>query len=62
MQIATIEHTDVRGNVLLYLKITNDNNNSVLVNIGKKTFDNIKTLTQEEIKIPETLKKEGGKK
>lgn len=47
-QFEAIEHTDVRGNVLKYLKIT-VGTKEVLINIGQKTFDSLKALTNEKL-------------
>lgn len=38
INVMTIRHEDVRGNVLLYLKLEN-NGNELLINVGQKTFD-----------------------
>lgn len=47
MEFTAIEHTDVRGNVLYYLKLKN-NNKELLVNVGKKTHDTVKEMTEPE--------------
>lgn len=55
MLVQALEHTDVRGNKLLYLKI-NYAGNDVLINIGKKTFDSIKELSETTIQKPQNEK------
>jgi len=50
MQVQALEHTDVRNNKLLYLKIQYANND-VLINIGKKTYDSITALAEMPINI-----------
>lgn len=57
--IETIEHKDVRGNKLLYLKISNGNTD-ILINVGQKTFDSVKAITSEKEEKTEEQKK-GGK-
>ena len=41
MTIDVLEHADVRGKILLYLKLTNSKGSDVLINIGEKTFKGI---------------------
>lgn len=43
--VTPIEHVDVRGNKLLYLKIQGPNGETV-VNIGQKTFDGVNKILQ----------------
>lgn len=45
MLVQVIEHSDVRGNKLLYLKI-NYKGKDVLINIGQKTHDAVKELAE----------------
>lgn len=47
-QFEAIEHKDVRDNVLKYLKIT-VGTKDVIINIGQKTFDALKALTNEKL-------------
>lgn len=56
MQVQAIEHTDVRNKKLLYLKIQYAGND-VLINIGKKTYDSIVTLSEQTIKETEPAPK-----
>lgn len=58
-----IQHIDVRGKKLYYLKLT-DGTTEILINVGQKTYDSVTAMTQGPItgtyKIdPET--KKGGK-
>lgn len=48
MKFETIKHTDVRGNVLNYLKLSN-NGKEHLINVGEKTI----TAIEELLKQPE---------
>lgn len=62
MKIETLENTDVRGKKLLYLKISKGAHN-VFINVGEKTFKSVKDLENvQELPLPDTPKKEGGKK
>lgn len=45
--VETIEHTDVRGNKLKYLKISTATQ-IVLINIGQKTWDAVESLNDPE--------------
>lgn len=47
MKIETLKHTDVRGKELKYLKVTNSNE-SYLINVGDKTFDEVSRLLEED--------------
>lgn len=49
-----IEHQDVRGNKLKYLKVSNEKG-QVLIHVGQKTFDEVNKLTSDE---PNTNKKQ----
>lgn len=47
MKVEVLKHTDVRGKELEYLKITNEKTGkNVLINVGKKTYDSVKELTE----------------
>lgn len=46
LTVEAIKHSDVRGNELLYLKLSNDKD-FVIVNVGTKTYENVKKLTEE---------------
>ena len=48
MKIEVLEHTDVRGKILLYLKLTNKQGSDVLINVGAKTFNGVSELMAEE--------------
>ena len=50
MTIEVLEHTDVRGKILHYMKVKNNKGNDVLINIGEKTYNTVKALTEEETK------------
>lgn len=41
--VTPVEHVDVRGNKLLYLKIQ-ASSGEVVVNIGQKTFEGVKKI------------------
>lgn len=42
--VKVINHADVRGNKLLYLVITNEKGEKVIINIGDKTFKDVSSL------------------
>lgn len=44
-KVQVVKHADIRGNVLLYLKITGTKG-EVIINIGEKTFNQVKVLAQ----------------
>lgn len=47
LRCRTITHVAVSGKEMLYLRVWNDNDdNSVLINIGKGTFDKICNLVE----------------
>lgn len=47
MKVEPLEHTDVRGNKMYYLKISN-NGKEYLMNVGKKTFDTVTEMQQDQ--------------
>ena len=53
-QVEAIKWTDVRGKEMFYLKIKK-NEKEVLINIGEKTYNNVKELENE----PEQTNKMG---
>lgn len=56
-----IEHKDVRGNILYYLKLT-DGSSELLINVGKKTYESVSLMTkQAALPIEEPQKPKGGK-
>lgn len=58
MKVETIKHTDVRGKVLNYLKITNGEK-QVLINIGDKTFETVSEVIKDELNEITKPKKDG---
>ena len=48
MTIQVLEHADVRGKILQYLKLTNSKGSDVLINVGEKTFKGVRELMAEE--------------
>lgn len=53
MKIKTLEHTDVRGNKLYYMVITNNAGTEFMINVGERTVNTIKKLNEEDEKIKE---------
>lgn len=51
-RFSTKEHSDVRGNKLYYLELSNGQSEH-LINIGKKTFDIVTSLITDMNKQPE---------
>ena len=48
MQVQVLEHKDVRGKILQYLKITNNKGKEVLINVGEKTYNSVSELIAKE--------------
>lgn len=48
MTLQTLEHTDVRGNKLHYLKITNSIGTEFMLNVGERTVKKINEMNAEE--------------
>lgn len=48
MNVQAIEHKDIKGRKLLYLKIT-QGEHEVYVNIGEKTYNSVKELEKVQI-------------
>lgn len=59
-QVEVIKHIDIRGNELLYLKISRGMETS-LTNIGLKTFQNIEKLLKAQVNEPAQNTTGGGK-
>lgn len=57
MTITAITHTDVRGNVLNYLKVVNKHKEEYLINVGIKTYNEVNRLIAEEGKTSDEIKK-----
>lgn len=53
MKVEALEHTDVRGHKLYYIKMTAGKNEH-LINIGEKTYNKVKELNEQEQKENET--------
>lgn len=57
MLVETLIYKDVRGKELMYLRITNNKNEEVLINVGDKTYKSVEELitgkpqTEEQPKI-----------
>lgn len=49
-QVEAIEHTDVRGNKLLYMKITRGKN-ELVINIGEKSYKSLIALDDTATKL-----------
>lgn len=60
--VTPIEHTDVRGSKLYYLKITNGTE-EYLINVGTKTYDAVKKMQTQTTQPTQTkTTTQGGKK
>lgn len=54
MTLKTLEHSDVRGNKLYYLVITNNRGTEYMINVGARTIDQVNKLNAEEA-APKTV-------
>lgn len=44
-EVKAVKHVDVRGKELLYITI-GEGLNQIIINVGKKTYETVKTLTE----------------
>lgn len=62
LSVEALKHRDVRNNELLYLRLKNEEEEKeVLINIGKKTYDSVKQLTETNEKTETNDKKQDKK-
>lgn len=48
MKVETIRHADVKGRVILYLKLTNKTGTELHINVGEKTVKTVENLLKED--------------
>lgn len=54
LNVQAIEHTDIRGKKQKYI-IIGDVNKNVVINVGEKTFNSVKEITEEHTPLEEPL-------
>lgn len=53
MTVAAVKYTDVRDKEQLYVTIKNQKGEKVVINVGNKTYDAVKKITEGELTITE---------
>lgn len=48
MTVQVLEHKDVRGKILQYLKLTNKQGSDILIKIRTKTYNGVRELMAED--------------